>query len=168
MLAFPLTLSPRARALSALSALALLSGCAALPSSGPTAGEIRRGVKDQNELGFKIVDIDGPRVEKINAEAAAADVAQPTLSSRAQEGRTEVIGAHGDALGDRAAEEAVGGCRRKCPGWRVVRLTQKSNIHSYGSSGEVNGGRFGMVCMEKRPSYPQAGRASGRIVSGRR
>jgi len=96
MPAFPLTLSSRARALSALSALALLGGCAALPSSGPTAGEIRRGVKDQNELGFKIVDIDGPLVEKINAEAAAADAAQPTLSSLAQEGRNDVIGAGDD------------------------------------------------------------------------
>jgi len=90
--AFPLTLSPRARALSALSALALLAGCAALPSSGPTAGEINRGLKDQNEIGFKILDIDGPLVDKINAEAAAADAAQPTLSSLAQEGRNDVIG----------------------------------------------------------------------------
>lgn len=90
--AFPLTLHPRARALGSLSALALLAGCAALPSSGPTAGEIQRGVKDQNELGFKIVDIDAPLVEKINADAAAADAAQPTLSSLAQEGRNDVIG----------------------------------------------------------------------------
>jgi len=90
--AFPLTLSPRARAFSALSALALLAGCATLPSSGPTAGEINRGLKDQNEIGFKILDIDGPLVDKINAEAAAADAAQPTLSSLAQEGRNDVIG----------------------------------------------------------------------------
>jgi polysaccharide export outer membrane protein len=90
--AFPLTLSPRARALSALSALALLSGCAALPSSGPTASEIRRGLKDQNEIGFKIVDIDGPLVDKVNSDAAAADAAQPTLSSLAQEGRNDTIG----------------------------------------------------------------------------
>jgi polysaccharide export outer membrane protein len=89
---FPLTLSPRARALSALSALALLAGCAALPSSGPTASEIRRGVKDQNEIGFKILDIDGPLVDRINAEAAAADLAQPTLSSLAEEGRNDAIG----------------------------------------------------------------------------
>jgi len=90
--AFPLTLSSRARALSALSALALLAGCAALPSSGPTASEIRRGEKDQNELGFTILDIDGPLVQKINDEAAAADAAQPTLSSLAQDGRNDVIG----------------------------------------------------------------------------
>ena len=90
--AFPLTLSSRARALCALSALALLAGCAALPSSGPTAGEINRGLKDQNQIGFKILDIDGPLVDKINAEAAEADAAQPTLSSLAQDGRNDVIG----------------------------------------------------------------------------
>jgi polysaccharide export outer membrane protein len=90
--AFLPALTPRTRALSALSALALLGGCAALPSSGPTASEIRRGVRDQNEIGFKIVDIDGPLVDKINTDAAAADAAQPTLSSLAQEGRNDVIG----------------------------------------------------------------------------
>jgi len=47
--AFLLTLHPRARTLASLSALALLAGCAALPSSGPTAGEIRRGVEDDVE-----------------------------------------------------------------------------------------------------------------------
>jgi polysaccharide export outer membrane protein len=90
--ALRLTLSSRARAFSALAALALLAGCAALPSSGPTAGEIQRGLKDQNEIGFKIVDIDGPLVEKVNAAATAADAAQPTLSSLAQQGRNDTIG----------------------------------------------------------------------------
>lgn len=90
--AFPLTTNTFSRALAALSMFALLAGCAALPSSGPTAGEIRRGVKDQNELGFRIQDIDGPLVDRINAEALAADAAQPTLSSLAQNGRNDVIG----------------------------------------------------------------------------
>jgi polysaccharide export outer membrane protein len=91
------TLSPRARALCALFGLALLSGCASLPSSGPTAGEIRRGTQDQNQLGFKIVDIDGPLVEQIAARDAAADAAQPTLSSLARPGRNDVVGP-GDLL----------------------------------------------------------------------
>jgi polysaccharide export outer membrane protein len=91
------TLSPRARALCALLGLALLSGCASLPSSGPTAGEIRRGTQDQNQLGFKIVDIDGPLVEQIAARDAAADAAQPTLSSLARPGRNDVVGP-GDLL----------------------------------------------------------------------
>jgi polysaccharide export outer membrane protein len=91
------TLSPHARALCALLGLALLSGCASLPSSGPTAGEIRRGTQDQNQLGFKIVDIDGPLVEQIAARDAAADAAQPTLSSLARPGRNDVVGP-GDLL----------------------------------------------------------------------
>jgi len=95
--AVSLTPSTHARAFAALSGLALLAGCAALPSSGPTAGEIRRGVEDQNELGFKIVDINGPLVEQINARDAAADAAQPTLSSLAREGRNDVVGP-GDLL----------------------------------------------------------------------
>lgn len=85
------------RALSALALSALLAGCATLPSSGPTASEIQRGARDQNELGFAIQDIDGPLVERINADATAADAAQPTLSSLAQHGRNDVIGA-GDNL----------------------------------------------------------------------
>jgi polysaccharide export outer membrane protein len=91
------TLPSRARALCALLGLALLAGCATLPSSGPTAGEIRRGTQDQNQLGFKIVDIDGPLVEQIAARDAAADAAQPTLSSLARPGRNDVVGP-GDLL----------------------------------------------------------------------
>jgi polysaccharide export outer membrane protein len=91
------THSYRARALAALSGLALLSGCASLPSSGPTAGEINRGVKDQNELGFKIVEIDAPLVNDIVARDAAADAALPTLASLAHEGRNDVVGP-GDVL----------------------------------------------------------------------
>jgi polysaccharide export outer membrane protein len=98
MLASSQTFSPRARALAALSGLALLAGCAALPSSGPTAGEIKRGTRDQNELGFKIVDIDPGVVAEIAAHDAAADAAQPTLSSLAHEGRNDVVGP-GDILG---------------------------------------------------------------------
>ena len=92
------TFSPRARAFAALSSLALLAGCAALPSSGPTAGEIKRGTRDENELGFKIVDIDPDVVSKIAEHDAAADAAQPTLSSLAQERRNDVVGP-GDILG---------------------------------------------------------------------
>ncbi|HMI20225.1 MAG TPA: polysaccharide biosynthesis/export family protein [Sphingomonas sp.] len=92
-----MTPSPRARALGALSGLALLAGCASLPSSGPTASEIRRGTQDQNQLGFKIVDIDGPLLQQIVARDAAADAAQPTLSSLARDGRNDVVGP-GDLL----------------------------------------------------------------------
>jgi polysaccharide export outer membrane protein len=96
--AFSQTFPLRVRPLAALSGLALLAGCAALPSSGPTAGEIKRGTQDQNELGFKIVDIDAPVVNEIADRDAAADAAQPTLSSLAQAGRNDVVGP-GDILG---------------------------------------------------------------------
>ena len=64
------TLPHRARVLAALSSLSLLAGCASLPSSGPTAAEIERGTKDQNEIGFRIVEIDGPLVNAIGARDA--------------------------------------------------------------------------------------------------
>lgn len=92
-----LPLSHRARALAALSGLALLAGCAALPASGPTASEVERGTRDQNQLGFRIVDIDGPLVNQIGVRDAAADAALPTLSSLARAGRNDVVGP-GDVL----------------------------------------------------------------------
>ncbi|WP_240320747.1 polysaccharide biosynthesis/export family protein [Sphingomonas crusticola] len=92
-----LPLPYRARAFAAMSALSLLAGCASLPSSGPTAAEIQRGTRDQNEIGFRIVDIDGPLVAAIGARDAAADSAQPTLSSLARAGRNDVVGP-GDTL----------------------------------------------------------------------
>jgi polysaccharide biosynthesis/export protein len=93
----PTPISTRIRTFSSLAALALLGGCATLPSSGPTVTEIKRGVKDQNEMGFKIVEIDGPLVNAIGARDAAADAAQPTLSSLAHQGRNDVVGP-GDVL----------------------------------------------------------------------
>ncbi len=93
----PPKLSQRARALAALSSVSLLAGCASLPSSGPTASEIQRGARDQNQIGFKIIDIDGPLLAQMSARNAAADAAQPTLSSLAHEGRNDVVGP-GDVL----------------------------------------------------------------------
>lgn len=91
------SLSQRARTFGALSALALLAGCASLPASGPTAGEVNHGLKDQNQIGFRIVDIDGPLVNEIGARSAAADAALPTLASLAREGRNDAVGP-GDVL----------------------------------------------------------------------
>ncbi len=87
----------RRRALGALAALALLGGCATLPSSGPTAADIRHGARTDNDLGFRIVDIDGPMVQQIVARDAAADAARPTLASLATAGRNDVVGP-GDVL----------------------------------------------------------------------
>ena len=86
------------RLLSACACTALLAGCASLPSSGPTAGEIRRGARpDVNRLGFRIVDVNDAVVTEVAAHTAAADAAQPTLASLAQTGRNDVVGP-GDVL----------------------------------------------------------------------
>lgn len=84
--------------MTAISGLALLAGCATLPASGPTAGDIRRGARPEyNQIGFQIVDVDGPVLHEIETRTAAADGAQPTLSSLESAGRNDVVGP-GDVL----------------------------------------------------------------------
>jgi polysaccharide biosynthesis/export protein len=90
-------LSARLRASTALIGCALLASCASLPSSGPTAGDIRRGVAESNELGFRIVDISPAVMTDVQARAATADAAIATLASLAGDGRNDVIGP-GDVL----------------------------------------------------------------------
>ena len=91
-------LSPaRMRAFGAVSLALLLAGCATLPSSGPTAGDIREGVRKDNAIGFKIVDVDTAVLQDVEARAGTSDAAQSTLSSLAAEGRNDVVGP-GDVL----------------------------------------------------------------------
>ena len=91
-------ISNRSRALCGLAGLALLSACATLPASGPTAGEIKQGAKaEANTIGFKIVDIDGPTLAGLMARDKAADAAVPTFASLAETGRNDVVGP-GDVL----------------------------------------------------------------------
>lgn len=76
----------------------LLAGCSALPGSGPTAAEIRRGAKpDQNTIGFRIVDVNADVVRDVTRRAMAADAALPTLVTLAAPGRNDVVGP-GDIL----------------------------------------------------------------------
>ncbi|WP_294389650.1 polysaccharide biosynthesis/export family protein [uncultured Sphingomonas sp.] len=93
----PPLLSARFRATTALIGCALLAGCATLPSSGPTAGDIRRGERESNELGFHIVDVTPEMVKTVHDSTTAADNAQPTLASLAAQGRNDVVGP-GDVL----------------------------------------------------------------------
>jgi polysaccharide biosynthesis/export protein len=88
---------PAARLLSATAVCALLAGCASLPSSGPTASDIERGVRDSNQMGFQITDVTPAMLNDVQSRAAAADAAIPTLASVAAEGRNDVIGP-GDVL----------------------------------------------------------------------
>jgi polysaccharide export outer membrane protein len=93
----PPPFSTRLRATTALLTCAILASCASLPSSGPTAGDIKRGAKESNELGFRIVDVTPAVMKDVDARAAAADSAIPTLASLAADGRNDVVGP-GDIL----------------------------------------------------------------------
>lgn len=78
--------------------VALLAGCATLPSSGPTAAEVKRGAgQNASGLQFRIVDIDAPTLKQVELREAAADAAVPTLESLAITGQNDVVGP-GDVL----------------------------------------------------------------------
>ena len=100
-------LSHRVRA-SIVPALLLLGGCATLPASGPTAGDIKRGAASkENQLGFQIVELDASVLQKAMAEDAATESARPVLTALAQAGRTDVVGP-GDILTIGIYEVGVG------------------------------------------------------------
>jgi polysaccharide biosynthesis/export protein len=83
----------------------LLSGCATLPSSGPTGGEVLHDRENQALLGFKIVNVDTPA-----AVTAAANMAPPPLPSLAQlaaDGYVDLIGP-GDVLSINIFEVGAG------------------------------------------------------------
>lgn len=76
----------------------VLSGCATLPASGPTAAQIVRGARpDRNTIGFRLIDIDQAVVNDAVARQVVSDAQQPTLASLAQDGRNDVVGP-GDVL----------------------------------------------------------------------
>lgn len=82
----------------ALSMLAFtLSGCASLPSSGPTGRQVIRGAENPNAaLRFDVVDLDGAAFQKLLA-APPAERTVGQLAALAREGRVDRI-APGDAL----------------------------------------------------------------------
>lgn len=73
---------------------ALLSGCATLPSSGPTKPEVLHDRDGMEIMGFRIVDIDTPMSV---TTAAAVPAAPPALAQLAQEGAVDTVGP-GDVL----------------------------------------------------------------------
>lgn len=90
--------SPRLRVTGALATLAiLLSGCASLPSSGPTGRQVMRGAQDPDAvLKFQVVDLDGAAFQKlVQIQPAGRAVGQ--LAALAREGRVDRIGP-GDVL----------------------------------------------------------------------
>lgn len=76
----------------------LLAGCASLPTSGPTGGEIVRSTApDRNAIGMRLVDVDSGVLAGMVAQQAAADARLPTLAAVARAGRNDVVGP-GDEL----------------------------------------------------------------------
>jgi len=88
----------RFRATAALSTLAvLLSGCAALPSSGPTGRQVVHAARNpQADLKFQVVELDGAAFQKL-LTIPPAGRAIGRLAALAREGRVDRI-APGDAL----------------------------------------------------------------------
>jgi polysaccharide export outer membrane protein len=92
------TLTGRRSVLAAASASLLLSGCATLPSNGPTAHDVRRGAeRSQAPLRFQIVNLTPDLVQKLRLEDAARAAAAPTLAQLAKDSRADLIGP-GDGL----------------------------------------------------------------------
>ena len=133
------SLSLRTRAC-IISALVLLAGCATLPASGPTAGDIKHGTRSSaNTIGFRIVEVNDAVLQQVVARDRAADAAQPVLSELAQIGRADVVGA-GDILtigiyevgvglfaGNRAAPEALDFSARSEP-FPVVQVAVDGSV----------------------------------------
>src|SRR5436305_13850613 len=89
----------RSRTPAALAAMVLLlSGCATLPSSGPTARQVERGArKAQAPLAFQVVDLDVAAFQRLSAGDDDVVAATGRLASLARDGRIDTI-APGDEL----------------------------------------------------------------------
>jgi len=90
--------SPRLRLTGAMATLSLLlSGCATLPSSGPTGSQVMKGATAPDAaLKFEVVDLDGAAFQKlVRVQPAGRSIGQ--LATLARDGRVDRI-APGDAL----------------------------------------------------------------------
>lgn len=82
-------------AMVALAVSAGLSGCATLPSSGPTGRQIVRSVDNgQNQMGYALVELDGPEA----LPNASTEVAEPPLIALSGERRRVNTVGVGDTL----------------------------------------------------------------------
>lgn len=77
----------------------VLSGCASLPSSGPTAKQVVRETEpDLNAMGMRILDVDANSVAALQPrDVTDPNVAMTPLAALAKPGRVDVIGP-GDTL----------------------------------------------------------------------
>ena len=85
----------------------MMAGCASLPSSGPTARQITRGLAGTDTQGpIRIVDLNAATVETAGAEEDASAARRATLASLAAESRGGTVGV-GDVLEIRLYEVGV-------------------------------------------------------------
>lgn len=76
----------------------LLSGCATLPSSGPTARQVERGARHaQAPLAFQVVNLDAAAFQRLSASGGEVAAGAGRLAALAREGRVDTI-APGDEL----------------------------------------------------------------------
>jgi len=86
------------RSFAALAGVVAMTGCATLPSSGPTARQIERGaVASRPGLRFQIVNLAPDIVERLRNDENNRRNGVPTLAQLARDARTDTIGA-GDVL----------------------------------------------------------------------
>lgn len=86
------------RRMLAIGLLSLLTGCASLPTNGPTAHAIVRQSKTpEGVVKFRIVDLGLNAVDAMNSADRAGAEDQPTLATLAVESRNDLIGP-GDVL----------------------------------------------------------------------
>lgn len=85
--------SPRVALAVLVGGMTVLSGCSTLPASGPTGRQVRQSAKKDNQIGFRIVDIDPAATAAL---AARPSTATP-LARLAREGRIDTLGP-GDIL----------------------------------------------------------------------
>ena len=77
---------------------AVLSGCASIPSSGPTAHEVIKAVdSEQNTIGMRLVGLNATAVNEVTRRNAAADAQVATLASLATNAPRDIVGP-GDEL----------------------------------------------------------------------
>jgi len=85
------------RVMCAVSTLALISGCATLPSSGPTARQVERGAHSKSaSINFDVVELDGSAIRQLD-QTLQSSAAAPTFAALAHDGRVDMI-APGDEL----------------------------------------------------------------------
>jgi len=149
----------RAQLGAAISGAMLLAGCASLPASGPTAGEVLRGTKaDHNTIGMTVVDIDSNVVAQVAATDADAQAGVPTLASLTRAGRNDTVGP-GDQLDIAVFEVGAslfGGARTSADGYDPSAQAQRFPV--------VVVDRDGAIRLPYAGTISVAGRTPGEIA----